>query len=467
MKIFHKIIIANVFDILLIALTGFFAYQNLTLVSTKLRFMEIADDLNASLLEMRLSEKNYFLYRDKSALSEIRKKIDESMQTMNLAREDIVRATGAQNFGRLESNLNNYLEVVARADSNGQNTVQTRVREAGQKLRELSNEITQIERTKVNRIISDSRKGLFTSLCLILVSAIGVSQLISRRILGSLKEIERVTHCISEGDFNKIKTDTPKDELGSVVKAINSMSDELRNREELLVQSKKLASIGILTAGVAHELGNPLNNISMMAQTFEELYDDMGRDEHLDFMKKVEEETERIREIVKNLLDFSKPKKPDLKEVNINDVVRKSLKLVQNMICICNVEVRLCFAERLPHVFIDAYQIEEVLINLITNALQASEPGEELNISTCAIEDRDCVEIEIRDTGKGIPPEFLPHVFDPFFTTKGASGTGLGLFVSYGIVKNHRGDLRVNSEVGVGTCFTIGLPAYRAKGKET
>ncbi len=488
MKIVHKIILANTFNILLIALTGFFAYQNLNLLLTKLRYVEIADDMNASFLEMRLSEKNYFLYKDASALKAIQAKLNESKTAMEYGRTDIVKAIGAQSYKQLESSTHAYLQVISSANVNAPapEELQSRIREAGQKLREFSDHITKMERSNVNRIIADSRTGLFTSLVLILFSALGFSQLISRRILKSLTEIEKVAHAISEGTFTKVQTDlpadqdavmtflsrvrcfsffmpNPSDELGSVMKAINSMSEELKKHEELIIQSKKLASIGILTAGVAHELGNPLNNISMMAQAYSELYDDLGREERLDYMSKIEEETERIREIVKNLLDFSKPKKPNRDEAQVNDVVQKSLKLVQNMISISNININICLADRLPQVYIDINQIQEVLINLITNAIQAATAGDELFIGTRSNADSDRVEIEVRDTGKGIPPEFLPHVFDPFFTTKEASGTGLGLFVSFGIIQNHQGSIRVQSELGVGTCFTIELPAYDKK----
>ena len=208
MKIVHKIILANIFNILLIALTGFFAYENLNLLLTKLRYVEIADDLNASFLEMRLSEKNYFLYKDASALNDIRNKLNQSKAAMMSARDDIVRAIGAANYLQLESSTHAYLQVIQSADSNAPASehLQSHIREAGQKLREFSDHVTKLERTNVNRIIAESRTGLFTSLFLILVSALGVNQLISRRILASLKDIEKVAHAISEGDFNKVKT---------------------------------------------------------------------------------------------------------------------------------------------------------------------------------------------------------------------------------------------------------------------
>jgi signal transduction histidine kinase len=239
------------------------------------------------------------------------------------------------------------------------------------------------------------------------------------------------------------------------------MSEELRNREEELVQSKKLASLGILTAGVTHELTNPVNNISMIAQTYIELYDTLSKQERIEFMKKVEGETERIETIIKSLLDFSKPKESNLKKTDINAVIQNTLKLVQNMLNVSNIETVLRLEKRASAVFVDEPQIQQVLVNLIVNAIQAMPSRGELSIETRNSVRGDSVEIVVRDTGKGIPPEFLPHIFDPFFSTKGVEGTGLGLSVSYGIIKNHKGNIRVESKIGVGTTFTIELPAYK------
>ncbi|MGA2735481.1 MAG: ATP-binding protein [Syntrophobacteraceae bacterium] len=460
MKIVHKIMVANFVNILLIAMTGFFAYRSLDQVLTKLRFMEIAEDLNSSFLEMRLAEKNYFLYGDRSALPEIEKKISAVFYVIEDSGPDILRAIGKGKTDQLESSLANYRQALKQAEV-GDMAVQTSVREAGQKLGAFTNYLTVTERAEVNRIITGSKKRLSLSLAFILLSAVGITSLMSFRVLSSLKRIEKATHFISEGDFSKIEPNKSRDECGLAISALISMAQELRNREEQVLEARKLASIGILIAGVAHEVGNPLNNISMLAQNFVDLYDNMGRDEHIEYMKRVEEETERIQRIVKDLLDFARPKKPDLKETFINNVVHKSMRLVHNMICICNIEAQLDLGDDLPSVYIDEHQIQGVLINLLTNALHASSPGDQLRLSTRFNPGTSRVEVEVEDAGKGIAPEMLPHIFDPFFTTKGASGTGLGLFVSYGIIKNHNGDLRVRSELGAGTCFTMELPVYR------
>ena len=460
MKIVHKIMVANFINILMIALTGFFAYRSLDQVLAKLKFMEIADDLNSSFLEMRLAEKNYFLFGDTSALREIERKVSAVFKAIEDSRPDILRAIGEGKTGQLESSLANYRLTLKNAGIDDM-AAQNNVREAGQKLGEFMHYVTSSERREVNRIIADSKKGLSFSLVVILLSAVGITHLLSSRVLSSLKRIEKVTHCISEGDFGKIEPTTSQDECGLAVSALVSMAQELRNREEQVLEARKLASIGILIAGVAHEIGNPLNNISMLAQNFIALYSGMSPDQHLEYMKSVEEETERIQRIVRDLLDFAKPKKPDLQETCLNTVVHKSMRLVQNMICVCNIDAQLDLADDLPVVYIDQHQFQAVLINLLTNALHASSQGDRLRIATRFNPEGCRVELDVEDSGTGISPEMLAHIFDPFFTTKGASGTGLGLFVSYGIVKNHNGELKVRSEPGAGTCFTIELPVYR------
>lgn len=458
-KIFHKIIAANLANILLILVTGFLAYHSLDQVLTKLKFMEIADGLGSSFLEMRLAEKNFFLYGENAAISVIHSKIDAANESIKRSRPDIVRAIGEAKTASLESNLEQYDRTLEDARI-GDAVAQARVRAAGRKLMEFMNFITSSERTEVNRLIAGSERGLLLSFVLILFTAVGVTLLLSVRVLGSLKRIEKAAHLISGGEFEKIEPEKSRDECGMAVSALLTMAGELRNREEQMIEARKLASIGILIAGVSHEIGNPLNNISMLAQNFVELYDRMNRDEHIEYVKRIEDETGRIQRIVKDLLDFARPRKPDFHETDINGVITKSMRLVHNMISVCNLDAQMYLEEGLPTVYIDEDQIQGVLVNLLTNSIHACSPGDRLRLATRFNPDSACVEVEVEDTGRGISPEILPHIFDPFFTTKGASGTGLGLFVSYGIIKNHKGAMRVKSEAGTGTCFTIELPVH-------
>ncbi len=465
MKIETKITLSNIFNLVLILLIGIFAFQNLTLVLTKLRFVEIADDLNASFLEMRLSEKNFFLYKDETALHDIREKINSTIKTIDNVQDDIVRAIGTADLDMLRTHLRRYSEVVdeVAVTQSADVRLEAKLRAAGKKLREFSDDITHLERVRVNNIILTSKNILFYSFAAFFLLAIIGSHFISQKILGSLREIERLAASISGGHFEKIEGIKSRDELGSVIAAINSMSEELSTREEQLIQSKKLASLGVLTAGVAHELTNPINNISMIAQTYADVYDNLGREDRIGFMHRIEEETERIRDIIKNLLDFSKPKEANLGRADINAVIRKTVSLVQNMLNVSNIDAVLDLSDGLPPVFVDEHQIQQVFVNLVVNAIQAMQPGGKLSVVTRPGRPAHTVEIDVKDTGKGIPPELLPHIFDPFFSTKGVGGTGLGLSVSYGIIKNHRGNIRVESAAGAGTTFTIELPAYKAE----
>jgi two-component system, NtrC family, sensor kinase len=469
MRIAYKLHLTNLFAIVLIVVTGIYSFKNLNLVMAKLNFIEVADDLNASFLEMRINEKNYFLYHDDVVLKDLQNKLTSALTTMDQLKAVIIRATGAYNFELLQSSCKDYLRAVQtiKPHSRPDAETQTDFRQAGQKLREFSYRITGIERERTNRILMKSKRGLLTTLIVILISATTISYLFLFNILKSLKKIKSAAKTISEGKFYEmIETDIPHDEVGSVLKAINVMVSELKNREDQIIQSKKLASIGILTAGVAHELGNPLNNISMIAQTFQEHYANLTEAEHMEFMKMVEDESDRIKDIVTNLLDFSKPKEQIRAVIDINHIVKKGLRLVENLIHISNIDVTIDLREGLPPVLVNENRILEVLVNLMTNAIHAMSKGGQLTVFTDTAQDPGYVQIEITDNGKGIPPQIIQHLFDPFFSTKGTQGTGLGLFVSYGIIKNHGGTIDVDSQVSRGTKFTIILPATDTAGNK-
>jgi two-component system NtrC family sensor kinase len=463
MKIEYKIISSYIFAVIFIALMGLFSFRIMNQALSKLRFIEIADDLNASFLEMRISEKNYFLYRDANILFDITEKINHTTASIETLKADITPAIGEDNLQKLKLYLNAYAAVIEKIKANKtiNPKLELQLRTEGRNLRNFSEEITKAERKRVNNIINTRKKVALISFIGIFLIAIASGHYVSKKILNSLRAIEKVTWPISQGNFSKIEDISSDDEFGSVINAINYMSEQLKTREEEILQSKKLASLGIITAGVAHELVNPLNNISMISQNFVELYDHLNKESRIELMNSVAGETKRIEEIVKNLLDFSKPKEANMKKANINDAVRKSLKLMQNTLDISNIDTKLSLNSDIPLVLIDDNQIQQVLVNLILNAVQAMPSGGKLFIETRSTAEENTVRTVISDTGKGIPKEFLPFIFDPFFSTKGVGGTGLGMWVSYGIIKNHKGNIKVVSTVGVGTTFTIELPVYK------
>ncbi len=468
MKIQHKIYLSNTIHILLLVLIGLVALQNLNNILTKFRFTVIAESLNATFLEMRLAEKNYFFYGDVKTFENIQSKIDQTNITLRQVRPDIIRAVGSAKYTKLQDYLHVYAQLIDSISKTDYRdiTAQKKLREAGQNLKTFSEDITSLEVQSIGALILHSKNILQYSFLAVVLFSFLFSNLIVRNIGKSLRKVIDLTRAISRGNYPKVKEEPSHDEMGEVVSAINAMAEELHNREKEIIQSKRLASIGILVAGVAHELNNPLNNISMIAQTYAEVYDALGKEERIGFMEQIDEQTERLRLIIHNLLDYAKPKEQHRAKVPTNVVIQKTLSLVQNMLDISNIRIRLNLAEDLPDIYIDEHQIQQVLVNMLTNAIQSMGKGKggELRIVSLYLPDHDEIEIEIGDNGKGIAPEFLDHIFDPFFTTKEESGTGLGLWVSYGIIKNHQGNIRVTSQAGIGTTFIITLPSINKLG---
>ena len=236
-----------------------------------------------------------------------------------------------------------------------------------------------------------------------------------------------------------------------------SVLDELSRTQAQLVHSEKLASLGVLAGGVAHEINNPL--MVILGRTELTLMDEGIVSEARENLDTIRQETERIAEIVHSLLTFSrKSRQEKIEDISVNDVLERTLMLSEHQLTLGNVRVTKELDLDLPEIRTNPGQLQQVFMNLIINAHHAMPDGGELTIRTSALpEDR--VFIEIEDSGCGIPPESLDRVFDPFFTTKEeGKGTGLGLSVSRNIVESQGGKIGVQSTVGVGTVFRVVLP---------
>jgi two-component system NtrC family sensor kinase len=243
---------------------------------------------------------------------------------------------------------------------------------------------------------------------------------------------------------------------------VASMVRRRAEAENRLIQSEKQASVGRLAAGVAHEINNPLTGVltyTHMLLRRKDIEDDIRSD-----LQTIAESTERVRKIVKGLLDFSRQIKLDKEPTEVNRLVSSAISLMDNQALVKGVTIKFNPGENLPMLTLDRNQFQSVLLNMIINALDATEPGGTINIYTATgLSASDTghkgVEITIADTGCGIPADNLDKLFDPFFSTKEVGqGTGLGLSVSYGIVQRHGGTIRVQSELGKGSTFFIWIP---------
>lgn len=315
---------------------------------------------------------------------------------------------------------------------------------------------------------------------LLLLIGIMITFLIRRLVDRPVQQLVRHSAQVAEGNLDARVQVASNDELGELSEAVNTMTEslekargelsewtgtlerkveersrEIKEMEAHLHRSEKLASLGNLVAGIAHEINNPLTGVLLYSSI-------LNRDERLDpglkpDIERVISETRRCADIVKQLLEFSREAVPRKEMVSLNAILDKVTALFQQLPEFCDVVIDQRYDRHLPEVYTDPGQIQQVFVNLFVNAGHAMPDGGCLTIITSLSGDRGYVRAEIVDTGCGIPEEHLNSIFDPFYTTK-SEGTGLGLSISYGIVENNGGTIEVASEVGRGSTFTVMLP---------
>ncbi len=300
-------------------------------------------------------------------------------------------------------------------------------------------------------------------------SAISVPLRIEERIVGTLnvsesarpnqfrdEDLRALTLFADQAALALEKAQLYRDSQRQLEKLL-SVLDELGRTQAQLIHSEKLASLGVLAGGVAHEINNPL--MVILGRTELMLMDGSTGDETTKNLETIRHETERIGHIVQNLLTFSrKSRQEKIESVDVNEVLDRTLTLSEHQLTVGNVKVHKQLDQELPSVDANAGQLQQVFMNLIINAYHAMPDGGQLTVKTGTVpEDR--VFIEIADTGCGISPEDINRIFDPFFTTKEeGQGTGLGLAVSRNIIDNHGGEIGVHSKVGTGTTFRVVIP---------
>jgi signal transduction histidine kinase len=332
----------------------------------------------------------------------------------------------------------------------------------------ITENLSESERRDINRILSRSTGYLLFGFFGLVVIGTLITLKLGFGIVDPIRELERVTKKIAGGDLGERVEIRGKDELTSLafsfnqmeirlqdtLKALESTIDELKEKQERLVGAEKLASIGILSAGIAHEINNPLTSILTFSNLLlEKMPPEDPNRERVAIMAR---ETFRARTIVRQLLFFAKetPMKKEL--ICVNLPVQEIIDSLKAQDAFKEIELKLDLSEEVPEIMGDPVQIGQVVLNLLLNAIHSITPPGKIFISTQA--NGRTVELVIGDTGCGIPRENLGRIFDPFFTTKEVKGSGLGLAVSYGIIKKHGGDIEVRSIPGKGSVFTVKLP---------
>jgi two-component system NtrC family sensor kinase len=332
-----------------------------------------------------------------------------------------------------------------------------------------------------------TRNRVIVSFFAIASIGFGLVLVITYRVIAGLtrpiREMVAATRSIAAGRFDHPVEVVSDGEVGLLAESFNTMQaslsamrhdledaartleDKVQQRSEELVkmqarvaQSERLAALGMLAAGVAHEINNPLGGIlALTSLTLEDLGED---DPSRESLEEVVRQTTRCADIVKHLLEFSRQHRVAAEKIDLNQVLDQTLSLLRRQSIFFNIEVVTALAPDLPPIIADGSQLQQVFMNILLNACQAMGEKGTLTVTSRYEAERDKVELTFSDTGCGIPADKVDHIFDPFFTTKeSGQGTGLGLSIAYGIVSRHHGSIAVESEVGRGTRFIVRLPA--------
>ncbi|MFH0822448.1 MAG: HAMP domain-containing sensor histidine kinase, partial [Pseudomonadota bacterium] len=371
---------------------------------------------------------------------------------VTLFREDL------SNYGRLMSSCDDESTRPAHGShSDVRPECESKTRKIGASLATFAEGVIRQKRQSIKETLHTTVQLQLLAFGIVAGGLMATGGFLITKVLKPLRRLEENTERIAKGCFEPIDDLPPEREVRDIFESFNRMAHELKIREEQLVQSKKLASLGTMMAGVAHEVNNPLSNISSSCEILLEELEDDDKDRQRDLLKKVLEQVDKAGGIVRDLLEFSRSKEFLKESFNVKDILERTLRLCRGQIP-ASIQVVTKIDEKLA-LFADKHRMQQAFMNLITNAVQAVGADGEIRIG--AYGDRDgMVTILIRDTGHGISEKALPHIFDPFYTTKDVGqGTGLGLFITHDIIVRHGGTIRAGSNPGKGTTFIIKMPA--------
>jgi len=430
----------------------------------KISFLETAGAYSFDVEEARRNEKNYFLYGTG---------LPEALASARLANSRLERSAdqmrsveGSQGFSAMEASLNRYvslLEDLAAADANADSVrkreLEVNLRTEGAQIITEAQEMIDRERVAVSAMLHTSLVGAVAFLALMLLVVVLFGGFVIRAVVRPLDRFMEYVTRIAAGNYEPIRPARRyRDEFTRLAFAFNRMLGEILTRQEQLVQSGKMAAVGTLTSGIAHELNNPLNNIGLTTEALLDDFDSYTDEDRRRMLDQVYTQVERASSTVKNLLDFTRKNPSAFTVLDIPKVAESAGRLAGNEALLAGVVWRWDLDGDLPQVRGNPNDLQQVFLNLFLNAIQAMPEGGELGVRA-RVDGDGFVRVDVTDTGVGIPEEHLEEIFDPFFTTKQpGEGTGLGLSVSHGIVEKHGGRIAVESEPGKGTTFSVYLP---------
>lgn len=469
----RKIVLGyGVIGLLVVALSLFILWESREVEGRILVGERIAELFDAA-LELRRFEKNYFLYRQNDDLAEHRVYLDQALDLLRDPRHPIAAIGDPRRIAQLQSQLVSYRELVEDyARSERDPLKESNIRQTGKDILGLAEEFRVREQRALRDQLDRQRQILMGAVTLVALLVTLAGHLLARRVVRPLTEMVTNMRAVAAGRLAALDLGAGDQEMRALSQAFNHVLRELETRQGQLVRAEKLASLGTLLSGVAHELNNPLSNVSTSCQILLEEQGEADQEFQRELLDQIDQETWRARRIVTNLLDYARERPFRAEIVELAPLVDATLRLIKGQIP-SQVEVH----NQVPPSFRlagDRPRLQQVLLNLLGNALDALDGAGEIWIEarrtqeTCAPDtlvfgqcggQGPAVEISVRDTGRGIAPATLPRIFDPFYTTKDVGrGLGLGLFITFEIIQEHGGCVAVASRPEQGTTFNIRLP---------
>jgi len=480
-SIAQKIMIFYIAGIFVTVGLSLIVLSDIWLIKQKIELEGNISNLFETIQEIRRTEKNFFLYKNEVDYND---NLSYIKTVKNFIKNQKFEGLKIENaIQELSDTLQNYealmLQLKENISSPSVTSLEQSIREQGKILTHIAENI----KTTEHKIIKDSLNNILKySIVLIIIFFIipfilfglGLTRLIS----GPLKELENKMKKIAEGKIYYIEVKSKDKEILSLVETFNKVLKELEAKQKQLIQAETLSSLGTLMSGIAHELNNPLSNISTSCQILLEELEDSDTQYKKELLQAIGSQTERAKNIIKTVLDFSRRKELKKETIPAQKLIEDTIIFIKGELPTkINLSVEV---ENSLSIYADKQKIQQVLLNLIKNAIQACDNNGEIKIKVysstqealdkhlflkkegkCVGElsvNKEFIIIEVQDNGPGIPPEILSKIFEPFFTTKESKGSGLGLFITQELIRDHDGCICVDSVAGRGTTFIIMLP---------
>jgi len=470
----------------IVALFAALAYSDLRYLQWRVQTGVTVYDFIDAVIEGRRHEKNLFLFANVDELNEALGYNTRAATILQQHREAFSGLRSGIDLEQLTALLREYHDTLAayrpliNQSPQRQVPVQDEILKLGHRLEETAQGLQNRERHALDEALNRSMWGLLAAVLLIAILAALAAWLSTRLVLQPIHWMQARLAAIGDGDRKRpVEAPPTRDqELQAMDRAVQQLEAEIRTREKQLLQAEKLASLGTLVSGIAHELNNPLSNISSSCQILVEEFQQDSQLDPLPWLKQIDDETERAKEIVHSVLSFSRESRFNKQQWPLAPLIEEALRLIGRL---RRERIELAIPPGLT-AWVDQHRLQQVVVNLLNNALDAGGPEVRIGLRAERVEAarwrlppgavhgrRSCppreagelLVLEVWDDGPGIPAEHLGHIFEPFFTTKGeGQGHGLGLFVSHEIIDQHGGCIAVAPREGGGSRFILCLPRH-------